>query len=345
MLRGAVSGFGGVGKKFTRYVNRGEHARIVAAYDIAPTALASARDEYGLATADSPDALCAMDIDFVIVSSVNAAHCEQVLAAAAAGVHVFCEKPIALTRADADAMVAAAEKAGIISAVNYGYRASLAHRWLKDAITAGRLGDLLALQYCSGRGYGLQAAGARHPAVERPDLSGGWTVHHMCHGIDMAIWLAESPVQRIYGVHRSTVLGEGKEEIVFGVATLGNGVTVQLSEWTGRLREKYYTAVGSAGTAILHGEREKSVIRFHREGAEAEENTTQVPIGKRKGGNIDYFLDCVRKGEPTSIDLAAGRNSLLAALALQESARTGMVIEVSPTEPQPMGTTSPKSVV
>jgi 1,5-anhydro-D-fructose reductase (1,5-anhydro-D-mannitol-forming) len=121
--------------------------------------------EHGVADAvtDLAAALERDDVDAVYVSSVNAAHHDQVLAAAAAGKHVLAEKPLALSVADAEAMVAACHAAGVVMATNHHLPASPTHRVLKRAIAEGLVGQVRAIRV--------------HHAVQLPPRLAGWRVN------------------------------------------------------------------------------------------------------------------------------------------------------------------------
>jgi predicted dehydrogenase len=82
------------------------------------------------------------DIDLIDINAPSDAHKEIALAAAAAGKHIFCEKPLALTLADSREMLDAAESAGIIHMVGFNYRFAPAVRLAKKLIEEGRLGDI-----------------------------------------------------------------------------------------------------------------------------------------------------------------------------------------------------------
>ena len=79
-------------------------------------------------------------VDIVYVSTTNELHRPQTLAAAAAGKHVLCEKPLALTVAEAREMVAACRAAGVVMGTNHHLRNAATHRAMRDAIAAGRIG-------------------------------------------------------------------------------------------------------------------------------------------------------------------------------------------------------------
>jgi len=80
------------------------------------------------------------NIDAVYVSTTNELHKPQVLAAAAAGKHVLCEKPLALTLPDAREMVAACRAAGVVMGTNHHLRNAATHRAMQELIAAGRIG-------------------------------------------------------------------------------------------------------------------------------------------------------------------------------------------------------------
>ena len=77
------------------------------------------------------------DVDAVYVSTTNELHRDQVFAAAAAGKHVLCEKPLALTLKDARAMVAECRKRGVVMGTNHHLRNAATHRAMREAIIAG----------------------------------------------------------------------------------------------------------------------------------------------------------------------------------------------------------------
>jgi 1,5-anhydro-D-fructose reductase (1,5-anhydro-D-mannitol-forming) len=83
------------------------------------------------------------DVDAVYISTTNELHRDQVFAAAAAGKHVLCEKPLALSLKDARAMVAECRKRGVVMGTNHHLRNAATHRALREAIKAGRIGKPL----------------------------------------------------------------------------------------------------------------------------------------------------------------------------------------------------------
>lgn len=91
---------------------------------------------------DWKDLIACEDVDLIDINAPSNAHKEIALAAAKAGKHIFCEKPLALTLADSREMLQAAEDAGVTHMVGFNYRFSPAVRLAKKLVESGRLGKI-----------------------------------------------------------------------------------------------------------------------------------------------------------------------------------------------------------
>ncbi|WP_266036508.1 Gfo/Idh/MocA family protein, partial [Brucella intermedia] len=87
--------------------------------------------------------LSAPEIDAVYISTTNELHRDQAIAAAQAGKHILCEKPLALTIDDAHQMLKAVREAGVVAGTNHHLRNAASHRAMRDAIAAGKIGKVL----------------------------------------------------------------------------------------------------------------------------------------------------------------------------------------------------------
>ena len=83
-------------------------------------------------------------VGVVYISTTNERHCEQAISAARAGKHVLCEKPMALTVADAEKMVTESEAAGVVLAVNHQQRGTAVLTAMRSRIESGAIGTVLA---------------------------------------------------------------------------------------------------------------------------------------------------------------------------------------------------------
>jgi predicted dehydrogenase len=92
---------------------------VVGVYDPSPKVRFFIADEFGLAAFDDLDQLLGLPLDAVVIASPDALHREQILAAFARGLHVFCEKPLCYGVADIDDVIAARDRAGKVLQVGY----------------------------------------------------------------------------------------------------------------------------------------------------------------------------------------------------------------------------------
>jgi 1,5-anhydro-D-fructose reductase (1,5-anhydro-D-mannitol-forming) len=118
---------------------------VVSVFSATPeySAAYAARNAIDLYTSDLDALLSRDDIDAVYISSTNAAHASQAKAAAAAGKHVLCEKPLATSLEDAYAIVDACERAGVLLAVNHHLPGAGTHRAIRKLVSSGAIGQPL----------------------------------------------------------------------------------------------------------------------------------------------------------------------------------------------------------
>ncbi|WP_375460648.1 Gfo/Idh/MocA family protein [uncultured Enterovirga sp.] len=143
MIKAAVAGLGWWGQHIVRRMAGSEVLRIVAAVETNPERSAFAA-EHGIRFASElPEVLRDPEIDAVILATPHALHTGQVLAVAAAGKHVFCEKPLALNRADAERSVEACRQAGVMLGIGHERRYEAAIGELRQLVRSGALGTIM----------------------------------------------------------------------------------------------------------------------------------------------------------------------------------------------------------
>jgi predicted dehydrogenase len=146
MIRAAIVGMGWWGRTVVESVqNDSDVIRFVAGATrtVSPEVTAFAEAQKLTLASDFHALLANKDIDAIVLATPHSQHTEQVIAAAQAGKHVFCEKPFALTKTDADAAVAATKKAGVTLGLGYNRRFHPEMTALRDKIKAGDLGTVL----------------------------------------------------------------------------------------------------------------------------------------------------------------------------------------------------------
>jgi predicted dehydrogenase len=143
MIRAAVVGLGWWGKHIVRRTKDSDVLRIVTAVEADPVHEAFAKEHALAFTTSFDDALRDPQIQAVIICTPHSTHTKLVLAAASAGKHIFCEKPLALTRAEAELSVEACRKAGGVLGIGHERRYELAIGEVRRLIRAGALGTIM----------------------------------------------------------------------------------------------------------------------------------------------------------------------------------------------------------
>lgn len=134
------------------------------------------------------------EVDAVAICTPNKFHCEISVAALEAGVHVLCEKPMAITTAECERMVEASKKAGKHLLIGYHYRYTEAGQLAKKAVMNNEIGDPLVVRVQALRRRKVPGWGV----FTNKDLQGGGSlIDFGCHMLDLAIWLLgeQEPVE------------------------------------------------------------------------------------------------------------------------------------------------------
>src|SRR5262245_35810727 len=140
----AIVGAGMVARYHATAIGRTPGARLVAVCRGDSARADAAAAQFGVPCETSYDALLARgDVDAICVCTPSGLHAAQAIAAARAGKHVLVEKPMALTLADADAMIAASRASGVLLGVALQRRIDPSFRAVREAIEAGELGRLM----------------------------------------------------------------------------------------------------------------------------------------------------------------------------------------------------------
>jgi predicted dehydrogenase len=198
-------------------VQANEGMTIVAAADPTPERLqaaAVAADlEPGDLHADWQDLLARDDVDAVIVATPQRFRPEIVIAAATAGKHVLAEKPLALTPAEAQAMVDAARANGVKLATVHNYHFMPVYRDIKEVLASGEIGqpEIAVLNYLGVEDRPGAAAFSprwRHRAVD----SGGGVLMDMLHVVYLANWFMGGPPLAVSAWVDKRLEGEGDVE-------------------------------------------------------------------------------------------------------------------------------------
>jgi 1,5-anhydro-D-fructose reductase (1,5-anhydro-D-mannitol-forming) len=283
------------------------------------------------------DILGRADIGAVYISTTNELHLTQTLAAARAGKHVLCEKPLALSLTDAWEMVSACEQAGVVLATNHHLPGAGTHRRIAQLVKDGTIGKPLAVRVFH--------------AVELPERLRGWRLADPTRGAGVILDITchdAAALRAILGreaVEASALaVRQGPwrtavEDAVMTVLRFEDDILVQTHD---------AFTVAHAGTGMeVHGS-EGSIVAS---GVMVQDPAGNIVVrgsgGERVVESIDRsdlyetalraFANAVDGGGRPIVDGADGARALAIALAVKESAETGRAVAVesrSPTRTQ-----------
>ncbi|EAR53130.1 putative oxidoreductase [Oceanicola granulosus HTCC2516] len=181
----AFLGLGWIGRHRMEAVAAADIADIVALSDPSAEAVdAAAESAPDAVRCDGLEELLAEKPDGVVIATPSALHAEQTIAALGAGAAVFCQKPLGRTAEEARACVEAARGAGRLLAADLSYRHAAAFMALRDAVAAGELGPVHAVDLTFHNAYGPDKPWFRDRALS----GGGCLIDLGVHLVDMAVW-------------------------------------------------------------------------------------------------------------------------------------------------------------
>lgn len=301
----------GIGSYHIQGYKQCPEAEVVAVCDVNQARAQATADQYGIANVytDYAEMLNRSDIDAISVCTPNFLHAPMAIAAFEAGKHVICEKPLAMTPAEGEAMVAAAKKSGklFMTAFNNRFRGDT--QVLKKFIENGDLGDIYFAKTGWIRRKGVPGMGSW---FTRKSMSGGGPLIDIgVHVLDLTLWLMGNPkavtaTGTTYAKFGPTGNGSGSwgvadasggfdvEDLASAFIRLDTGATIMLeASWASHVKgDAIYTNLcGTKGGADLEP------LRIYTDMNGVPSDIT--PSFPQLAGHlmeIRHFVDCLTKG-------------------------------------------------
>jgi len=301
-------------------LNGGEVVAVMSASADRAKAFAAA---HGIARASADLAAFVADpgIDAVYISTTNDLHRDQLLAAARAGKHVLCEKPLALNLADARAMVAACREHGVVMGVNHHLRNAATHRAMREAIAQGRIGRPLFARVFHAVYLPPALQGWR---IDKPEAGGGVALDITVHDADTLRFVLEDEPQSVSAmVSRSGMGRDGLEDGVMGVLRFSSGLIAQFHDaFTTRYAPTGFEVHGEQGSLIGRDCMTRALKGEVLLRTAAGEESLAVVHEDLYARSVRLFQDAVAgRGAPAATG-EDGVRSLAVALATLEAARS-----------------------
>jgi predicted dehydrogenase len=280
--------------------------------------------------------------DAIGIASETAKHVPLVEAAAAAGVHILLEKPMATTLDDCHRIERAVREAGVLFMQNFPKRFDPINQELVDLVRQGRIGEIGLVRIRHGHYHGLDPDFRKQWFADPAQSGGGTLIDEGIHAADFLRWLIGEP-KDVRATISHHLLQLPVEDTAAAIFTFPNGVIAEVATgWSFIAAEESIEIFGTDGTAILSGVDlasrdfahppylriyDRNRARGHWDGSPT---TPAFVTGDFHQRGPRHFIDCIREGRPPAVGLEAGRRSLAMILAAYGAARTGETQSIRP---------------
>ena len=269
----------------------------------------------------SYDALLAdPEIDVIYNSLPNTLHAEWTIKAAQAGKHVLCEKPLALSVAEVDAIDAAARQAGVLVTEAFMYRHHPQALQARELVTKGAIGQLLII-----RGVFTFVLEEADDIRWDPALGGGCLWDIGCYPVSYARFIAGTEPSEVFGWQ---VPGPAGADAVFAGQLHFPGDV--LAQFYSSFRTPYNTVMELIGTAgslrvpIPFQSSKEAVLQLMQDD---KSEIIPTPGVDRYQLEVENFAAAVLEGQAPRISLAHSRANVATLVALLQSAREGRPVK------------------
>jgi myo-inositol 2-dehydrogenase/D-chiro-inositol 1-dehydrogenase len=331
-LRFGLIGAGAAGRVHAaNLARRIEGARLVAVADIAPGAAEGCANENGAEAAYKGEAelIAHAGLDAVVIATPPEFHAGAIEAAAAAGLHVFCEKPLERTLERADEALAAVEQAGVKLFIGLNRRYDPHYLRLAEAVRAGKIGRPLTVRLV-----------ARDPIEvfgHTPRPAGDLFLSTTVHELDFAEVIVGSPIESVYAV--GGVLAEGDGPVIDDPDTAvtlmrfegGASGSIDNSRISMHGYDQRIEVLGTGGMIEAGNLRPDDTVMTDGDGEHRSGPLFFFGDRYRQSyvAEMQAFVDCIRGDTPPPVGPAEARRSQVLALAAFHSYREERPVRIS----------------
>ena len=281
-----------------------------------------------LISTDPGDLLKDPSIETVVICSSTDTHADLVIAAAEAGKHIFCEKPIDLTVAKVKAAIDAVKKAGLKLQIGFNRRFDHNFARIREHTLSGGIGDVQMIKITS-----------RDPAPPPPAyvaVSGGIFLDMMIHDFDMARFQAGSEITEVFAAGAVLVDPEigraGDVDTALVTLKFANGAigVIDNSRKAVYGYDQRVEVFGSKGAAIAENDL-PNTVKLYNEAGVTGEKPLYFFLERYKAAFIDEmaaFVDAVQNNKPVAVRGEDGLENMYAALAAGKSLKEGRPVKI-----------------
>jgi predicted dehydrogenase len=187
----------------------------------------AAKYGYGRTFADAGALLAEAPVDALFVCTPTRFHAEIVHAAAARGVHLFCEKPLAMSHAEACDILTAVRRAGVSAQIGLVLRFSAVYWVMRDLLAGPEVGEPMAVWFRDDQCFPIRGLHDTPWRGDRTLTAGGTLIEHGVHDLDLLTWLF-GPIARVRAIEQNRAAVAGVEDYVAVDVEHASGLRAQL---------------------------------------------------------------------------------------------------------------------
>lgn len=320
------------------------NCQLAAFFDVVPERAKALAEQYGGTAYDSIEALLASDVDAVSVCVANAYHAQASIQALKAGKHVLCEKPMATTPEDCEAMVAAAKAAGKFLMIGQNQRLAKAHVKAREIIESGEMGKVITFETHFAHPGPEGWTGVRDSwFFDKKVASFGVMADLGVHKTDLIHYLTGKKIVRTSAVLATLnkTFSDGRpitvDDNAYAIYTMEDGVvgTMHVS-WTNYGNENNSTKIYMEGGVLrMYDDPKYSLIVEKRDGEVIPyeldlltSNKEQTTGGRTSTGVIDAFVESIITNTPPAISGESAMHAMKVVFANEQSAQLGKAVDV-----------------
>lgn len=331
MINAAIVGLGWWGRQIVNCMRESNKLRITHAVDANPDGSRDFAAENGLPVATAlSDVLSDASLDAVILATPHSLHEEQVVDSAGAGKHVFCEKPLTLTRAGAVRAIDACEKAGVTLGIGHERRYEPAMVEIKRLIDSGALGTIMHVEsnFSHDKLANVPLTDWRASAKDAPAAGmTGMGIHLTDAYINML-----GPVTEVYAQTASRVMQSENGDVVSVQLRFESGATGYFSAILVTPLYLRYQVFGSKAwveardTAHPDSNGETHLTIYRNEGDQETQTFQSIDTVRL---NLEAFAEAAASGAAYPIPNEHKLQNIATLEAIFDSAKTGQPVPVS----------------
>jgi UDP-N-acetylglucosamine 3-dehydrogenase len=299
---------------------------VVAIYDLRPEAAASVAGGVGAAVAPSFEALLAdPTIQVIDICLPTYLHREYVEAAAKAGKHVICEKPLALTLADARAMIETCQQAGVHLYVAHVVRFFPDYQRARELVAAGKVGAPGVIRTTRGGGYPT----AWQDWYADKKRSGTLIMDLIIHDFDWLRWTF-GEVERVFAKSLATRTAERLDYALVTLRFRSGAIAHVEGSWAHTGFKYGFEIAGQDGILEFDSSKVQPVVISQRTAQQTGAVGVAVPESPLRESpyttELRHFVRCIQNGEPPLVTAYDAYKALEISLAALESAQSGQPV-------------------